>query len=1044
MIYIAHSENELRKTFELCDGKAEQLSFEPGTNFTFERHEIRSLDDVADLLRRLADDPHRAIVMGRPLQKRGERNGATFTDEDTDLWFIDLDGAPTDDDHRATIERCLPFLRGKRYVFAYSQSAGLKPGLRCRIVCRLPRAMSAAEREAHARRYNDHLAAFEGKAAKYIDSGIYAPARLLFTARPRLLGLGDPHAERVFIVEGEDVPVTLDQLPELVAVTVQNGRAKFDELPRLVGFGQEGKGHGRSGRALNAIGWLRAYMGEDDWADEQKRLALWHEMLSNAGATTYERNRYGDFAKVRAKDARPPAEQRTVLAVPNPDHSVPLDQAHARLGEIIERAVRSQEPRVFGVGVTMGVGKTHQMIQQIVQEYRRRTADNPFGAFNVDLYVPTMQMAEEAKATAERLGIEAFVEYGRGQEFEGEPVCIKADSAGKLQGIVENVAQSLCYDGERMCEHYAQCRWQWQRDQTHHIPLRIRANNYLSLMVRAEGHHAFRSIDLAVIDEASFVARLTHEQTIEIADLIAPRLTGEAYGWVLRFAAVLNESLTLDRLVAAGFTADVCRMLIKAEEELRPRVEITPDMDPKATGDALTDFDEAWHRYASVWRRLRDCLEKGSLNRLWVISEKGRPVRLSLAWKSPIKGIPWDNETGRPKIPVLLLSGTMRRPVIEQFLPVDEWHEIEAAPHPGTVIEQADLSGSKAECLYGSTLERQAPRDKGGMGEDDRDKIKAAQAVRSLVKAAVGDDVLITYKELEEQIGADAHFGAVEGINAFSGRDTVIYGRPLPRPRVMETQSRAIFCDDPEPIREIKSVWYPKRPVARRGQGYADAYYHPDPRVEDVRWMTCEGDIMQAVHRARLVRHPVKVRILNDTPLPLRIDRVTTRYRLHPQWTELESGKVLPLSQNEYLRLWPALFKDSRTGGRYANDNKERFHESRAAFLIEYRLVGSRGPMKRALVDGVESIRELGDVSEWRLADDARNDWALSLREMVDLLHREPLVDDRGELVAFDADAVLDLMDGSRFAVADWGSMMRGQRNLCTASTYMALCRDGA
>lgn len=1038
MIYLALSENRLSKTFELRDGQPFERKdlFSPGTEFTFEHHDLRSLDDVAALLRRLADDPHRAIVMGRPGIPSGERNSATFTDEPTDLWFIDLDGVPTGDDHRATIERCLPFLCGRRYVFAHSQSAGLKPGLRCRVVCRLPRPMSAAEREAYARLYNDQLTAFEGKAAKYIDSSIYTPSRLLFTSRPRLLGLGDPHPERVFIVEGDDAPVRLGDLPDLVPITVGGGQTGFDQLPRLVGFGKPGRdGQGRSAHALNAIGWLRAYMGEDAWEDESKRLALWHEMLRNADATTYEWNRYSDFVNQRAKSARPPAEQRTVLAIPNPDNSVPLDRAQVRLTEAVARAVQADEPRVVCVAVTMGAGKTREALKQVAAEYHRRTTDSPLASFNVDLYVPTMQMGEEALQTASEFRLPGFVEYGRGQEVNGEPVCIKAESAGKLQGLVENVAQTLCFDGERMCERYAACRWQWQRNETLGIPLRIRANNYLSLMVRAEGHHAFRQIDLAIIDEASFVSRLVRDQGMEIADLIAPRLTGEAYGWVLRFAAVLNEGLTLDRLLAAGFTPDVCRMLIKAEEDLRPQIAITPDMDPKATSAALTDYDEAWHRYASVWRRLRDCIEKGSLNRIRVISEKGRPVRLSLAWKSPIKGIPWDNEAGRPKIPVLVLSGTMRRSIIEQFLPVDEWHEIDVAPHPGAVIEQADLSGSKAESLYGSTPERRASREDGGKGEDDARQIKSAATVRALVKATAGDDVLITYKELEEQIGADAHFYAVEGINAFSGRDLVVYGAPLPRPRVMETQARAIFCDDREPIREIRSVWYPKRPVARRGHGYADAHYHPDPRVEDVRWMTCEGEIMQAVARCRYVRHPVKVRILNDTPLPLRIDRVTSRYRLHPEWRELEASKVLPLSQNEFLRLWPAAFTDKRTAVRYANDNKAEFHEGRAAFLIEYRLAGQRGPMKRALVDGIEAIRALGDVSHWSLVEDARNDWAVTLREAFDLLQREPLVDDRGELVALDEDEGFDLLDGSRLEIAAWRHMMRGQKNLRTVST---------
>ena len=1035
MIYIAHSENRLSKAFELRDGKPEPLPFNPGTRFAYEREDTRSLDDVAALLRRLADDPHRAIVMGRPLHPSGERNATTFTDEPSDFWFIDLDGVPTGDDHRATIERCLPFVRGRRYVFSYSQSAGIKPGLRCRVVCRLPRPLRSSEFVAYARYYNDQLTAFDGKAGKYIDSSIYTPSDLLFTSRPQLLGIGDPHPERVFIVEGEDGPVVLDELPEMVEVVVGKRATSFNELPRLVGFGQEGEGHGRSGHALNAIGWLRAFMGEDDWADEQKRLSLWHEMLRNAGATTYERNRYGDFAKVRAKDARPPAEQRTVLAVPNPDRSIPLDRAQMQLSEIIERAVQFKEARVCCVAVTMGAGKTREALKQFAAEFHRRMAESPLASFNGDLYVATMQMAEEALQTAREFGVEAFIEYGRGQEVNGEPVCIKADAAGKLQGLVENVAQSLCYDGEKMCENYEACRWQWQRNETHGIPLRIRANNYLSLMVRAEGHHAYRPTDIAIIDEASFVSRLTHDQTIEIADLIAPRLTGDAYPWVLRFAQVLAEGLTLDRVLAAGFTPDICRMLIKAEEELRPRIEITPDMSPKATSGALVDYDEAWHRYASVWRRLRDCIEKGSLNRIRVISEKGRPVRLNLAWKTPIKGIPWDNETGRPKIPVLVLSGTMRRSIIEQFLPVDEWHEIDVAPHPGAVIEQSDLRGSKSECLYGSTTERRAPREKGGLGEDEKDKIKSAQHVRSLVKEAAGNDVLITYKELEEQIGADAHFCAVEGINAFSGRDLVVYGRPLPHPRQMETEARAIFCDDPELIREIRGAWYPKRPVARRGDGCADAYYHPDHRVEDVRWMTCEGEIMQAVARARYVRHPVKVRILNDTPLPLRIDRVTSRYRLHPQWAELEAGNVLPLSQNEFLRLWPAVFKDKRTADRYANEHKAAFHETRAAFLIEYRLAGQRGPMKRALVDGIEAIRSLGDVVQWSMVDDARNDWAATLREAFDLLLREPMVDDRGELIEIDEDAGFDLLDGSRFEIAVWQHKLGGQKNLRTAST---------
>lgn len=994
MIYIAHSENELRKSFELRDGQVIERKdlFNPGTKFSFEQEDARSLDDVADLLRRLADDPHRAIVMGRALHQSGERNATTFADDPTSFWFIDLDGVPTGDDHRATIERCLPFLRGHRYVFAYSQSAGIKSGLRCRVVCRLPRPLRSSELVAYARYYNDQLVAFDGKTAQYIDSSIYTPSDLLFTSRPRLLGLGDPHLERVFIVEGEDAPVTLDALPELVEISVGAGRTKFGELPRLVGFGKDGGDQDHSIHALNAIGWLRAFMGEDDWADEQKRLALWHEMLRNADATPYELRQYGDFVIRRAKDARPPPEVRTVLAIPNPDRSIPLDRAQTQLKQIIASAMQSEEPRCIFVSVTMGVGKTFEAIRQAETEHYRRTDHNPLVHHNFDYYVPTRQMGEEALETARKLGFEAFFEYGRGQEIDGEPICIKADSAGKLQGFGLNVAESLCRNADgAMCEHYAQCRWQWQRDETHAIPLRIRAHNYLSLMVRAEGHHAYRPTDFVIIDEASFVSRLTHEQTIEIGELIAPRVNDEAYPWVLAFAAVLKQGLSLERLAAAGFTPDVCRMLIKAEEELAPKVTVTPDMTPEATSKALGDFEEGWFRYASVWRRLRDCIEKGSLNRIHVICEQDRPVRLSLAWRSPLKGIPWDKERDRPAVNVLVLSGTMRRSIIEQFLPVDEWHEIEAAPHPGAVIIQSDLRGSKSECLYGSTPERRAPPEKGGNGENDADKIKAAEQTRALVRQAAEGKVLITYKELEEQIGADAHFGAVEGLNAFSGRDLVIYGRPLPHPRQMETEARAIFCDDPEPIREIRGAWYQKRAVARRGEGFGYADYHPDPRVEDVRWMTCEGEIMQAVHRARLVRHPAKVTILNGTPLPLRIDDVRSHHRLDPQWAELESARAVPLSQNEYPRLYPRIAKDWRSMKPIVAELAQKLHQERFGIEVEYRLPGQRGPSKRAVVDGIEAIRALGGVSHWAITDHEKNEWALAAREMRDFMAREPM-----------------------------------------------------
>ena len=181
IIYIARSQNQLRKTIKLHDDPANkpEVSFNPGTTFDYSPHEVITLRDLHDLLQNLVDDPHRAIVMGEPTIPFGERNKAYFNELSSEFWFIDLDGVPEGDTPRATIERCLPFLAGKAYIFAYTQSAGIKAGLRARVICRVSKPMSSSQLEAYARYYNDQLCAFEGTSAVYIDSKIYTPSRLL-------------------------------------------------------------------------------------------------------------------------------------------------------------------------------------------------------------------------------------------------------------------------------------------------------------------------------------------------------------------------------------------------------------------------------------------------------------------------------------------------------------------------------------------------------------------------------------------------------------------------------------------------------------------------------------------------------------------------------------------------------------------------------------------------------------------------------------------------------------------------------------------------
>ena len=114
--------------------------------------------------------------------------------------------------------------------------------------------------------------------------------------------------------------------------------------------------------------------------------------------------------------------------------------------------------------MTMGVGKTTELLRQIGVEHRYREHQSPLNVFNVDFYAPTIALAEEVQMKAQNLHIPSFVEYGRKQNHEDQPVCAKAKASEAIEGYVDSVAEHLCDDYEgNVCPFIVGCRWQAQR-----------------------------------------------------------------------------------------------------------------------------------------------------------------------------------------------------------------------------------------------------------------------------------------------------------------------------------------------------------------------------------------------------------------------------------------------------------------------------------------------------------------------------------------------------------------------------------------------------
>jgi hypothetical protein len=137
---------------------------------------------------------------------------------------------------------------------------------------------------------------------------------------------------------------------------------------------------------------------------------------------------------------------------------------------------------------------------------------------------------------------------------------------------------------------------------------------------------------------------------------------------------------------------------------------------------------------------------------------------------------------------------------------------------------------------------------------------------------------VISYKTIVEKLATDLpgiqtmHFYAARGANSLEHVDgLVVIGTPQPSPVAMEHLARMIHFDSMEPFNR---AWTPMLlPFAYtdehgKGKAYAINGYWNDPALQTILWQHREAELLQAVHRARLINRDVTVWLLSNIPLP--------------------------------------------------------------------------------------------------------------------------------------------------------------------------------
>lgn len=589
----------------------------------------------------------------------------------------------------------------------------------------------------------------------------------------------------------------------------------------------------------------------------------------------------------------------------------------------------SRGPRL-AIQAAAGLGKTSEVVRFIMQH------PETWG-LNIWIFVPSLDLA---KQLAKSFGPGPYVRVIKGrlaktddarEKGEATSMCLKpkaAEAAGPL-GI--NIYKAICKRGENLCEFYNRCAWigQWH-DTTPGV--RIFAHEYLFLPKLSP----LPKPDLVITDE-SFV-----EAAVGRLDFLPDRLV-EPASWKsdevsaclerLRVAlegdrpllAALREAGMSRREFAAAFGA--------AEVGLKEEIGVIPAMGEEEAVKRLSALEES--ELAKVARALRQIVLEFDLPRDLchaVALRRNKPMKVNGAVERQNRiVVAFRREPILPhSVPVLVIDADADKEIGRRIFGED----LEHVHIP--VVRNAQV----VQC-FSSTFSRQSLV--GFPGASDRALVwaeKRLTAVKRFIheKAADLSALAITNLSVRRKITGEeekkvdlafewglavfSHFGRIRGIDLWKGHQVVIVvGREQPPPEEIETLTRGLYCDDPEPLKLTGA--YAK---ALRGYRLKDgrqlgieADIHLDPRAQGVLELKRERESAQAIDRVRLVHaeNPKTVFILSNLPLDISVDQLVSWRDLINGGCRLDqalkrNGWALPLVPSCLARNWPDLFATPR------------------------------------------------------------------------------------------------------------------------------------
>jgi hypothetical protein len=713
-----------------------------------------------------------------------------------------------------------------------------------------------------------------------------------------------------------------------------------------------------------------------------------------------------DEVRQQIQAAREP--QRAKATYPTPADPVPIEQAREQLNLVLDEFMATAlawcqpiphtanghldfnaHAPVDCVRVPPGTGKTTGVLEKLVPAAVK-------AGKQILIAVPTHKLGKQLVDDLAALGVTARIYQARGAndlENLGQTMCLETERVEAIQGALGEVSRLACKRGDDVCKFYDSCGYQRQqrplKPQVWVIPHNCLFYALPSFIPKP---------DIVVIDEGFVGGCFEDDVIVELNEIVDTRvwpkdghdigneadLQAIAVKVYQRLQALLSEQkrCRVRRDIFSGaVTVDDAKLAHKLEWARKLEIDdVVPGMPVEQAVERARrrmEHNQLVNRLRKFWEKLAVTLEQDAELSLYlrVDRECGIPFSDRTA-NGVIVASRRELHSDITRCSILHADAFLSEPVVRQFFPRVTFHEVAVKWPPMTTV----------------AIKQATDRVIGKNANSDLVLEECRRLIESEAVAANGRPVgVITLMHIETALKRDgsplppnvrlAHYGAITGLNDFGGITTLLLiGRPEAAPYTLEKQARLLWR------REVQEVagYYPTRQRGLAVRHSAEivpvgGYFHPDPGVESLRWLACEAELMQALHRARPLNrtaaNPLLIVLATNVVLPVEIDLTTTWDGLQPTLFEIMLARAgaVPLSYAAQAAAFPDLFRtENAARKRHAQERKNPgqfpiwvsfkgigrgfrrmyfplrpagcYRELTGVFLTHYRRVGARGP----------------------------------------------------------------------------------------------------